>query len=96
MMLEHAKIDMRLKPIKGLVGKLQPFEMRLRSFRGLFMVQKLTDTKTYADECVSSGPLIKQISFSVLSNINWIVYSVLCTSFTIYHFIFDSTLKDVC
>ena len=38
------------------------------------MVQEsaYTDTKKHADECVlaSSGPLIKQISFSVSSNMN--------------------------
>ena len=36
----------------------------------------------------SSGPYKKQISFSVSSNMNWIVYEVR----TIYQFIFDSTL----
>ena len=40
----------------------------------------------------SSGPIIKQISFSVSSNMNRIVYEVR----TIYQFIFDSTLKDIC
>ena len=38
------------------------------------MVQKsaYTDTEAYADECVlaSSGPLISQISFFVLSNMD--------------------------
>ena len=51
MMLEHVKIDMRLK---GLVGKLQPFEMPSFFSKSVYaiMVQKLTDTEAYADECV--------------------------------------------
>ena len=58
------------------------------------MVQKsvYADTElAHADECVLafSGPLIKQISFSVSLN-------MLRTSQTIYQFIFDSTLKDIC
>ena len=46
------------------------------------MVEKtrsqLTDTEAHADECVlaSSGPIIKQISFSVSSNMNFVVYEV--------------------
>ena len=40
-------------------------------------VYKDTETRGYADECVlaSSEPLMKQISFSVSSNMNCIAYS---------------------
>ena len=47
MMLEHPKIDMR---VKGLVSKLQPFEMP--SFFLKFVDGSEVNRQAYADECV--------------------------------------------
>ena len=66
MMLQHAKIDMRLK---GLVCKLQPFEM-YSFFLKFVYGSEVTDTEAYADECLLLDHITKQISFSVLLNMN--------------------------
>ena len=89
MMLEHSKIDMRLK---GLVVKLQAFEMPSFSLKFLHGSEVNRHRGICRWMCLLLDHLIKQMSFSVSSNMNWASHLV----DYIYQLIFDSTLKDIC